>query len=241
MQKTPRFPAEGLKFLRALKRNNRREWFQAHREDYERYVRGPMTEFVLALATDFRRIAPEMLADPKISLYRIYRDTRFSHDKTPYKTHAAAVFPRRGLGKHSGAGLYFHVGLQEVWIGGGVYAPMPDQLLAVRQHIAAHPRAFRSIVESPAFRKAFGELEGSKLSRVPVGFRKDHPAVEYLKFKQFLAGGDFPPDLSTSPRFYDTILGVFEKTMPLLRFLNQPLMRIGGPNKKSGTIDIWPT
>lgn len=238
MRNAPRFPAEGLTFLRALKRNNRREWFQAHREDYERHVRGPMTEFVLALAEDFRRIAPEMVADPKVCLYRIYRDTRFSHDKTPYKTHAAAVFPRRGLGKHSGAGLYFHVGLQEVWIGGGVYAPMPDQLLAVRQHIAAHARAFRSIVESPGFRKTFGGLEGAKLSRVPAGFPKDHPAMEYLKYKQFLAGADCPVKLATSPGFYRKIVKTFEATMPLLRFLNQALMKVSARPSLNEAIDI---
>ena len=237
MSTTPRFPVEGLQFLRALKRNNRREWFQAHREEYERCVRGPMTEFVLALAADFRRIAPEMVADPKVCLYRIYRDTRFSKDKTPYKTHAAAVFPRRGLGKHAGAGLYFHVGLQEVWIGGGVYAPMPDQLLAIRQHIAARPRAFRSIVESPAFRRAFGELEGAKLSRVPAGFPKDHPAMGYIKYKQFLAGGELQPEMATSPRFYRLIVEHFQKALPLLRFLNQPLLRVAGRAARQAAID----
>jgi uncharacterized protein (TIGR02453 family) len=227
MSSTPRFPPEGLTFLRALKRNNRREWFQAHREDYERFVKAPMTELVLALAHDFRRIAPEMVADPAVCLYRIYRDTRFSPDKTPYKTHTAAVFPRRGLGKHSGAGLYFHISPSEVWIGGGLYAPSPQQLLAVRQYIAAHHRSFRSIVESPGFRKSFGELSGEKLSRVPQGFRKDHPAMEYLKFKQFLAGGECTPKQATSPKFYRILIDHFEHAMPLLRFLNHPLMKVG--------------
>src|SRR5512140_2954233 len=104
---TPRFPEEGLKFLRALKRNNRREWFQPRRDQYEQYVRAPMTAFVLALRDDFRRFAPELVADPTVSLFRIYRDTRFSADKTPYKTHTAASFPRQGLGRNVGAGLYF--------------------------------------------------------------------------------------------------------------------------------------
>ena len=103
--KHPRFPRAGLEFLRALKRNNRRPWFQKHREEYERFVRAPMVELVWALRKEFARIAPEMVADPAVSLYRIYRDTRFSADKSPYKTHTAAVFPRRGLGKHSGAGF----------------------------------------------------------------------------------------------------------------------------------------
>src|SRR5512140_3752549 len=118
---TPRFPEEGLKFLRSLKRNNRREWFQPRRDQYEQVVRGPMTGFVLALREDFRRFAPEMVADPAVSLFRIYRDTRFSADKTPYKTHAAAQFPHRGMGRNTGAGLYFHISPKDIWIGGGVY------------------------------------------------------------------------------------------------------------------------
>ena len=98
------FPAETLRFLRALKRNNRREWFNAHRDDYEAYVRQPMTAIVERLAVDLRAFAPELVASPKVSMYRIYRDTRFSDNKTPYKTHVAAVFPTRGLPKHEGAG-----------------------------------------------------------------------------------------------------------------------------------------
>ena len=119
------FPAETLRFLRALKRNNRREWFNAHRDDYESYVRQPMTAIVERLAVDLRAFAPELVASPKVSIYRIYRDTRFSENKTPYKTHVAASFPTRGLAKHEGAGVYFHVSPDEVWIGGGMYIPPP--------------------------------------------------------------------------------------------------------------------
>ena len=104
----PRFPNRGLTFLRTLKRNNRREWFNAHKDEYDAYVRQPMLAFIARLAEDFRDFAPELVAEPRTSLYRIYRDTRFSPNKTPYKTHAAAVFPPRGLPKHEGAGLYFH-------------------------------------------------------------------------------------------------------------------------------------
>ena len=93
-----------MRFLRALKRNNRREWFNAHRDDYEAYVRQPMTAIVERLAVDLRAFAPELVANPKVSVYRIYCDTRFSDDKTPYKTCIAAVFPTRGLLKHEGAG-----------------------------------------------------------------------------------------------------------------------------------------
>ena len=218
------FPAETLRFLRALKRNNRREWFEAHRGDYESYVRQPMTAIVERLAVDLRAFAPELVASPKVSMYRIYRDTRFSEDKKPYKTHIAAVFPTRGLPKHEGAGAYFHVSPDEVWIGGGMYMPRPPQLVAVRQHIAGHVRQLRAIVESPGFRKQFGTLGGDTLKRVPRGFPSDHPAAEYLKFRHFVAGADFPSTLATSPAFYKTLLTVFRQVVPLARFLNAPLL-----------------
>ncbi len=223
--RAPRFVAETLTFLRALKRNNRREWFSAHRDDYEAYVRQPMTTIVERLADDFRAFAPELVASPKVSMYRIHRDTRFSENKAPYKTHVAAVFPTRGLLKHEGAGVYFHVSPDEVWIGGGMYAPQAPQLHAVREHIAAHVKQFRTIVESPGFRRQVGALEGNKLTRVPRGFTKDDPAAEYLKFRQFVAGAELPGAFATSPKFYSTLLTVFRQVIPLARFLNAPLLK----------------
>jgi len=223
---TPRFSAATLKFLRALKRNNRREWFNAHRDDYEAEVRQPMTAIVERLADDFRTFAPELIASPKISMYRIYRDTRFSENKAPYKTHVAAVFPTRGLQKHEGAGLYFHVSADDVWIGGGMYSPQPAQLVAVREHIAANIRQLRAIVESPSFRRRVGALEGEKLTRVPRGFPKDHEAAEYLKFRHFIAGAGFPAAFAASPKFYTTMLSVFREVLPLSRFLNAAVLQV---------------
>jgi uncharacterized protein (TIGR02453 family) len=223
---TPRFSAATLKFLRALKRNNRREWFNAHRDDYEAEVRQPMTAIVERLADDFRTFAPELIASPKISMYRIYRDTRFSENKAPYKTHVAAVFPTRGLPKHEGAGLYFHVSANDVWIGGGMYSPQPAQLVAVREHIAANIRQLRAIVESPSFRRRVGALEGEKLARVPRGFPKDHEAAEYLKFRHFIAGAGFPAAFAASPKFYSTMLSVFREVLPLSRFLNAAVLKV---------------
>ena len=224
----PRFTADTLRFLRALKRNNRREWFNAHRDDYETYVRQPMTAVIERIAIDFRDLAPELVASPKQSMYRIYRDTRFSENKTPYKTHVAAVFPPRGLPKHEGAGVYFHVSPEGVWVGGGMYAPQTPQLHAVREHIAANHRQLRAIVESPGFRRQIGALEGERLQRVPRGFPKDHEAAEFLKFRQFLAGRELPPSIATSPKFYATILAVFREVVPLIRFLNAPLIKDSG-------------
>jgi uncharacterized protein (TIGR02453 family) len=216
------FTPATLKFLRGLKRNNRREWFNAHRDDFERHVRQPMTAVVERLADDLRAFAPEIVASPRLSMYRIYRDTRFSANKAPYKTHVAAVFPTRGLPKHEGAGLYFHVSPTEVWIGGGMYAPQTPQLHAVREHIAANIRRLRTIVESPAFRREI-EIEGERLQRVPRGFPRDHEAADYLKYRNFIAGCEFPPAFATSPSFYRTLLKVFRQVAPLARFLNEPL------------------
>ena len=219
----PRFPNRGLTFLRTLKRNNRREWFNAHKDEYDAYVRQPMLAFIARLAEDFRDFAPELVAEPRTSLYRIYRDTRFSPNKTPYKTHAAAVFPPRGLPKHEGAGLYFHISPDEVWIGGGLYAPQTPQLVALREHIATNVRQLRTIVESPMFRRRVGRLEGERLQRVPRGYPGDHAGAEYLKLRQFIAGRELPGRFSTSPKFYSTVLTVFRDVMPLARFLNEPL------------------
>jgi len=224
----PRFTSHSLRFLRALKRNNRREWFAAHRDDYEAHVRQPMAEIIARLADDLRGFGPEFVANPKTSMYRIYRDIRFSANKAPYKTHVAANFPTRGLPKHEGAGLYFHVSPDEVWVGGGMYAPQQPQLHAVREHIAAHSRRLRALVESPGFRRDVGTLEGERLQRVPRGFPKDHEAAEYLKFRQFLAGREFEPVFATSPKFYSSLLAVFKRVAPVTRFLTEPLTKSKG-------------
>jgi uncharacterized protein (TIGR02453 family) len=221
--RSPRFSAGALTFLRSLKRNNRREWFQPRKAQYETDVRRPMLAVVERLAEDLRPIAPEIVVDVKTAVYRIYRDTRFSDNKTPYKTHIAANFPWRGLPKHEGAGLYFHVSPEEIWIGGGMYAPQTSQLHAVREHIAANHRRLRSIVESAAFKRTIGALEGEQLRRVPRGFPRDHPAADFLRYRQFLAGRELAPNAATTARFYATLLDTFRVVVPLIRFLNEPL------------------
>jgi uncharacterized protein (TIGR02453 family) len=184
-----------------------------------------MLAIIEQLALDFRSFAPELIASPKVSMYRIYRDTRFSEDKSPLKTHVAAMFPCRGLTKHEGAGLYFHIALDRVWVGGGMYSPDTSQLQAEREHIAGNLKRFRTIVESPRFRKTAGKLEGERLQRVPRGFATDHPAAEYLKYRQFLGGKEFPARFATSPLFYKGLLTVFREVAPLVNFLNEPLLK----------------
>ena len=214
------FTPKTLAFLRALKRNNDRDWFRERKDEYERHVRGPMIQAIERLAVDMNKFAPELTADPKKSLYRIYRDTRFSEDKTPLKTNAAAVFPPRGFPRHEGAGLYFEVAPGWTWIGGGLYMPPSSTLHAIRERIAAsHPRLHR-IVTAPAFKKAVGELHGDQLSRVPLGYGKDHPAAHYLRFKQYLGFKEFPADFATKAEFYPTLLTTFKAMVPLLRFVN---------------------
>lgn len=220
----PRFPPAALTFLRGLQRHNDREWFRARKDTYETALKTPMVEVIEALDRDFRRFAPELVATPKVSLFRIYRDTRFSEDKSPFKVHVGAVFPVRGLPKVAGPGLYVEVNPKAVFVAGGAYMPMPPDLLAMRQHIAANLSRFRSVVEAPGFVKATGGLQGESLQRMPKGFAPDHPAAELLRRKQFVVWREFPATLATSPRFYPTLLRVFEAAAPLVRFLAEPLL-----------------
>jgi uncharacterized protein (TIGR02453 family) len=215
------FTPRTLSFLRALKRNNDREWFRARKGDYEQHVRAPMIELIARVAADLGSIAPELVADPKVSLYRIYRDTRFSEDKTPLKTNAAAVFPPRGFPRHEGAGLYVEIAPGWVWMGGGLYMPPATSLYAIRERIAAtHPRLHR-LVTTREFKAVLGELQGDRLTRVPRGYLKEHPAGEYLRFKQFLGFREFEPAFATSDRFYPELLRTFKALAPLVRFLNE--------------------
>ena len=220
---TSPFTAKTLSFLRALKRNNDREWFRARKAEYDQHVRGPMIVLLERLAVDLRRFAPELVSDPKVSMYRIYRDTRFSHDKTPLKTHVAAHFPTRGFPRGEGAGLYVEIAPGWVWMGGGMYMPTTSDLQAIREHIAStHPRLHR-LATTPAFTRAVGELSGERLTRVPRGYQKDHPAAHYLQFRHFLAGAEYEAAFATSRRFYPELLRVFKGVAPLIRFLNAPL------------------
>lgn len=224
MPQFTRFDPAAIRFLNALKRNNRREWFQPRKDEYERLLRQPMLSLVERLDGDLRKFAPELVTEPKKAIFRIYRDTRFSGDKRPYKTNIAAHFPHRDLAGTCGAGLYFEVAAGWVWIGGGLYSPQTPELHAIRERVAENPRQFRAIVESPAFRRNLGKLEGEQLQRVPHGFPKDHEAAEYLKHRQFIAGREFPQSLASSPRFYATLVSTLKQVAPLVKFLNDSIV-----------------
>jgi uncharacterized protein (TIGR02453 family) len=218
----PHFPPAALTFLRALARNNDREWFRARKDRYEQDVRAPMVAVIEQLDRDLRRFAPDLVASPRVSLFRIYRDTRFSPDKTPLKTNIAAQFPHAALPKNESPGLYLEVNPRTVLVAGGLYAPSTAQLHAVREHVAANVARFRSIVEAPRLRRA-GGLQGTRLQRVPRGFAADHPAADYLRYRQFLVWAEYPAALAATPRFYPTVVGLFETAAPLVRFLCEPL------------------
>jgi uncharacterized protein (TIGR02453 family) len=234
------FTPRTVSFLRSLKRNNDREWFRARKDRYEAHVRGPMIAVVERLAHDFAGFAPELVASPRHSLYRIYRDTRFSDNKKPLKTHAAAAFPWRGLARHEAAGLYFEVAGDGVWMGGGMWRPEPPDLLRVREHIADTWPEVHTLATGAPFRRAFGELGGDTLSRVPRGFPRDHPAAAYLKHTQFTAGREFPASFAHSGAFYPTLIATFKALMPLVRFLNEPLVaaQTRRPQRSSS---LWPS
>ncbi len=197
--RAPRFSPASLAFLRALARNNRREWFAPRKQQHEELVRAPMVALVEHLAEAFKEFAPDLVASPRVSLYRVYRDTRFSADKSPLKTHIAAIFPHRLLPKHEGAGLYLEVSAKHVWLGGGMYMPTTSQLHLVREHIAEDYRRLQRIVSSRPFKLSVGTLDGETLQRVPRGFPADHPAVEFLKYRQFLAGAERPAAVRHRP------------------------------------------
>jgi uncharacterized protein (TIGR02453 family) len=232
---TSPFTPKTLSFLRSLKRNNDRDWFRARKPEYDRHVRGPMIALIEQLAIDFPRVAPGFVADPKLSLYRIYRDTRFSADKTPLKTHVAAHFPARGVARGEGGGLYIEVAPGGVWMGGGLYMPSSQHLTAIRAQIAStHPRLHK-IVTAPAFTNAVGEMTGEQMTRVPRGYPADHPAAHYLRFRQFLGGAEYPAAFATDRRFYAELCRVFSAVAPLVRFLNNALATEPDPAAITGT------
>ena len=186
-----------------------------------------MVAVIEQLTRDLGPTAPALMIDPQRSLFRPWRDTRFSENKAPLKTNIAATFPNRTLGRMNGAGLYFEVATEWVWIGGGIYAPDAAQLHAIREHIAGHQRRFENVIGAPAFR-TLGGLQGDRLTRAPRGWPKDHPAAEYLLHKQFLGFREESAAFATRPDFYQELLATLRTLVPLVTFLNEPLLaRLG--------------
>jgi uncharacterized protein (TIGR02453 family) len=223
----PGFPAEALKFFRDLQKNNDREWFQPRKELFEAKVKAPMIALVEAINAEFAKFAPEYITDPKKAVYRIYRDIRFSADKTPYKTHIAASFSRHsgakeGSGGHgSSAGYFFSVGPKEVGIAGGVYEPSPEQLFAVRTWLAENHADFRKLCR-PA-EKLMGEMHGESLTRMPKGFPTEHAAADLLKRKRWIYWAALDAKMATSPKILPELVKRFKAMLPMMEALNVPL------------------
>jgi len=216
------FSAETFSFLRRLKKNNNRPWFAKHKTEYEDLVRFPMECLIASLRPRMADIAPGFEFHPRKSIFRIYRDTRFSHDKTPYKTNIAANFKTRGPIAPTGApGLYVGIGLDEIFIGGGLYMPDGAQLKSIRSFIAGKPEELNEVIEDPLFKKVLGEILGDRLQKAPLGFPKDHPMIGSLRLKQFYVGVDLDQKECLKARFLDTVVRVFSASMPFMQWLQK--------------------
>jgi uncharacterized protein (TIGR02453 family) len=225
------FPKEMVTFFKGLKRNNRREWFQPRKGAFELHVRGPMTELVEALNGEFLKFARHYVTEPKKAIFRIYRDTRFTSDKTPYKTHIAASFGWRG-GEHMAvSGYYMSVSSDKIEVAGGIYHPAPDTTLVVRTHIAENYEEMRRILANKALRQKMGALQGDELTRAPKGFDPGHPAIDLIKKKDWILDTTLDPALATTPRLQREIADRFRAMTPFIEFLNRPLL-VERPAKK---------
>jgi uncharacterized protein (TIGR02453 family) len=217
------FPPEAMTFFRGLVRNNNREWFLPRKQLFLDKVRGPMETLVTALNAELIRFAPEYVTDPGKAIYRFYRDTRFSDDKTPYKDHIAALFSRRGAEKHRAAAYYLSVSHKEIEVAGGLYMPRAEELMAVRRHLEQHHARFRRIIAEPKLRELMGEFTGDQLARVPKGFCSTHPAADLLRYKQFLFYQMLDAKLATTPALFTEIAARFRALKPLIDFINTPI------------------
>jgi uncharacterized protein (TIGR02453 family) len=219
------FPKAGIDFLKKLKKNNNREWFHARKDEYDEVVKFPMQCLIATLREKLRDEIPEIEFNPKRSIFRIHRDVRFSKNKAPYKTNIAASFELRGKKQSfETPGLYIHLSLGEVFIGGGMYMPYGDQLKAIRKCIIDKPDEFLAVVEDKRFKKVFGGIMGEKLQKAPLGIAKDHPMIEHLKHKQFFVGKEWKDESAVySKKFADTVASLFVETMPLVRWLRKAI------------------
>jgi uncharacterized protein (TIGR02453 family) len=214
----PYFSHRLFQFLTQLRRNNRRAWFLKHKAEYEEFARQPSLRFITDLRLRLREISPWLVANPKPvggSLFRIYRDVRFSKDKSPYKTHIGMHFRHASTSETvHGPGLYLHLEPGQCFLAGGVWQPDPRSLARIRDAIAWKPDEWRKA-------KRGQELGGDILSRAPRGYPADHPLVEDLKRKDFVASVDLSDAQVCSARFMTEFLRGAAKMSSLLMFLSE--------------------
>jgi uncharacterized protein (TIGR02453 family) len=221
------FRPEAIQFLADLAENNDRSWFTPRKPDYERLLKHPLEALCVALDERFRARVVPLSADPARSPFRIYRDVRFSKDKSPYKTNISASFPWSvsdadgSQAERDGAdpGGYFHLGPGEVYVGGGMWHPSAAKLSAFRNAVVDDPSGVRRLVDEPRFAATFGPLSGETLKRVPAGFRADHPEAELLKHKDVTFGHRLSDADVLSPGLPDVIVDSFEIAVPVMRWL----------------------
>jgi uncharacterized protein (TIGR02453 family) len=208
-----------LTFLKGLKRNNNRDWFQAHRKEYEN-ARQNFLDLVAILLHRMVAFDESLLAtEPEECLFRIHRDLRFSKDKTPYKPWFGASLKPGGR-RGSGAGYYIHIAPGNSFAGGGVYHPSREELERIRERIAEKPKQWESIVTEKNFVAAFGEIGGEKLKTAPRGYSQDHPQIRWLRHKDFIVGEQLPDPLVQSPKVLDRILEDYRRMVPFKDFMN---------------------
>jgi uncharacterized protein (TIGR02453 family) len=222
----PGFPKELFAFLTELGANNNREWFEANKDRYLQYAKEPTIGFVVAMKDGLANISPSYIADPRSnggSMFRIYRDTRFSPDKRPYKENVGCQF-RHSAGKDAHApGFYVHLQPGACFAGGGIWKPPTPVLARIRTHIDARREEWMRIKTYLAEDGELSEIQGDRSKRPPRGFSADHPLVEDLKLKWIFVRSSFSDGEVTSPRFIEQVESVFERLTPFMRFINEAL------------------
>ncbi|MBS1615535.1 MAG: DUF2461 domain-containing protein [Bacteroidetes bacterium] len=210
-----------LGFLRQLRQNNNKAWFEDQRFNYD-VARHDFESFVSALLQAFEEIDPAIAAqEAKHCIYRIYRDVRFSNDKTPYKNHFSAYFARGGR-KWEGAGYYLHLEPGSIFAGGGMWMPTPPLLKKVRQEIDYDFHGFKQIIGAKSFTKTFSGINGGEsLTRPPKGYDADNPAIEYLKMKSIIASHPLTDEQLCSKQSLKSVMNAFQALSPLINFLNR--------------------
>ena len=216
------FSPQLIEFFAGLEKNNTKAWFEDHRSIYETHVKQAMLDFVAAIGERLSEVSPEFVADPRIngSVYRIYRDVRFSKNKLPYKTHTAAVFFHRYGKKHEYPGFYFQISHRGIYWGAGHFKIDSEQLTRIRAFLARNPGMWQAITADPVFLERFGEVYGERLTRPPKGFDTDHPLIDVLKMKQYLVRheADYAAFLETD-EIVDETIRVFQDAAPFVELL----------------------
>ena len=218
------FSNAAIKFLRGLKRNNDRIWFDARKPVYEQELKAPMLALIGEINEAMADFAPMHVRPPQKIMMRIYRDIRFSKDKRPYKTHISAWWAREGLEKTSGGGFYFHVSPEEVFVAAGVYMPEREQLLAIRRCLAENHKEYRSVLKGKKLRALMTEGDGAPLTRAPKGFAEDHPAIDLLKMRQWTLSASLPGDIALKRTLAKNVVERFKVTAPVIHLLNEALV-----------------